>query len=61
MTKIKEIQQECTEMQATLRELSTLEDYQGADYSDVLTEIKWNHQMLKHRLLSLQQRRGRTQ
>ena len=54
MTSIKQIQNELGEMQITLRELSVLEDYQGADYSEVFTDVKWLHQMLKHRLLSLQ-------
>ena len=48
------MQNEIGEMQITLRELAVLEDYDGADYSEVLDELKWNHQMLKHRLTTLQ-------
>ena len=53
-TRIKHLQNEIGEMQITLRELAVLEDYDGADYSEVLDELKWNHQMLKHRLTTLQ-------
>ena len=55
-TTIKQLQKEIMDMGETLKELAVLEDYNGADYSEVLDELKWNHQMLKHRLLSLQLR-----
>ena len=58
LTRIKDIQQVINEMQITLRELKVLEDYDGADYSEVLTELKWNHQMLKHRLTTLRCKNG---
>ena len=60
LTTIKQLQYELGEMQVTLRELSVLEDYDGADYSEVLTDVKWIHQQCKHRLQTLRNR-GRTQ
>ena len=56
MNEVKVLQNEVSEMAVTLRELAELEDGFGADYSEVITDIKWSHQMLKHRLLSLQKR-----
>lgn len=44
-----------------LNELETLEDGVGADYTDVVTDIRWNVLMLENRRESLQVRRGRTQ
>lgn len=43
-----------------LNELETLEDGVDADYTDVVTDIRWNVLMLENRRESLQ-RRGRTQ
>ena len=54
MNEVKVLQNEVSEMAVTLRELAELEDGFGADYSEVITDIKWSHQMLKHRLQTLQ-------
>ena len=43
-----------------INELETLEDGVDADYTDVITDIRWNVLMLENRRESLQ-RRGRTQ
>ena len=42
-----------------INELEELEDGVGADYTDVITDIRWNVLMLENRRESLQ-RRGRT-
>lgn len=39
-----------------LNELETLEDGEGADYTDVLTDLHWNIVMLENRRESLQKR-----
>ena len=57
MVQIKDLQHELGEMQITLRELAKLEDYDGASYDEIVTDAKWMHQMLKHRLLTLQLKR----
>ena len=43
-----------------INELEVLEDFEGADYSDVVTDIGYSVVMLENRRESLQ-RRGRTQ
>ena len=43
-----------------INELEVLEDFEGADYSDVVTDIGYSVVMLEQRRESLQ-RRGRTQ
>ena len=43
-----------------INELEELEDGVDADYTDVITDIRWNTIMLENRRDSLQ-RRGRTQ
>ena len=53
---ISEIKDELVDMLITLGELEVLEDFDGVDYSAVCDELKWSHQQLKHRLLSLQMR-----
>jgi len=57
MTRIKELEVVVLDIQANLRELNALEDYKGADYSELLTDLKWSNQMLKHRLTTLRNRR----
>ena len=57
MNPIKQLQHECNEMQIVLRELSVLEDYSDADYSDVVTDVKWNRVMLEDRLKNLRLRK----
>lgn len=54
MNEVKVLQNEVSEMAITLRELAVLEDGFGADYSEVITDVKWTHQQLKHRLQTLQ-------
>ena len=54
MSEVKVLQKEVSDMQITLRELAVLEDGFGADYSEVITDLKWLHQMLRHRLQTLQ-------
>ena len=53
MNEVKVLQKEVSEMQITLRELAVLEDGFGADYSECITDLKWLHQMLRHRLQTL--------
>ena len=53
MNEIKQLQYEVNEMADTLKELAVLEDGFGADYSEVITDVKWSHQQLKHRLQTL--------
>ena len=53
MNEVKVLQNEVSEMAVTLRELAVLEDGFGADYSEVITDVKWTHQQLKHRLQTL--------
>ena len=55
MTELQDLKDELLDTLITIRELEPLEDYDGASYADVLTEYKWNHQQLKHRLLNLQE------
>ena len=57
MTDLKRLQHELGEMQITVRELMVLEDYEGADYSECLNDIKWVHKDLMHRLTTLKNRR----
>ena len=57
MTELKRLQHELGEMQITVRELMVLEDFDGASYDEILTDAKWMHQMLRHRLITLRNRR----
>ena len=57
MNPIRQLQHECTEMMCVLRELAVLEDYCDADYSDVVTDVKWNRVMLENRLKNLRLRK----
>lgn len=54
---LKKIQHELGEMQITVRELSVLEDYDGVDYSEILTDTQWLHRMLTNRLITLRNRK----
>ena len=56
---IAEMKKTHARMTTVLNELETLEDGEGADYTDVITDIRWNVLMLENRRESLQ-RRGRT-
>ena len=55
---IKQLKHYNMRLTTVLNELEVLEDYEGADYSDVVTDIGWNVQMLENRREQLQ-RRGR--
>lgn len=57
MNPIKEIRHECQLIENALDELSVLETFEGADYSDVVTDVRWNRIMLENRVKSLQSRR----
>jgi DNA integrity scanning protein DisA with diadenylate cyclase activity len=57
---IEELKKYNARLTTVLNELETLEDGDGADYTDVITDIRWNTIMLENRRDSLQ-RRGRTQ
>ena len=46
-------------MTTVLNELSVLEDFDGADYSEVDVDYRWIVQQLEHRRTTLQ-KRGRT-
>ena len=54
MNEVKVLQKEVSEMAITLRELAVLETYDGADYSEIKVDLAWIHQMLRHRLQTLQ-------
>ena len=56
MTALKRIEHELLESLRVVRELKPLEDYRGADYSDVETDVRWNRRMLENRLKNLQMR-----
>jgi len=43
-------------METVLNELDILEDYDGADYSEVDTDYRWLVQQLEHRRTTLQKR-----
>ena len=57
MSNLKKLQFELGEMQATVSQLQELEDYDGADYSEVIQDTRWLHVQLRHRLSSLQMRK----
>ncbi len=56
---ISELKKYNARLTTVINELETLEDGEGADYTDVITDIRWNVLMLENRRESLQ-RRGRT-
>ena len=53
---IRELKRYNSRLTTVLNELEVLEDGEGADYSDVLTDIRWNVIMLENRRESLQKR-----
>ena len=57
---IAELKKYNARLTTVINELEVLEDGVGADYTDVITDIRWNVLMLENRRESLQ-RRGRTQ
>ena len=57
MNPLKQLRHECQLIDNALDELTVLETFEGADYSDVVTDLKWNRIMLENRVKSLQLRR----
>ena len=57
---IAELKQYNARLTTVLNELEVLEDGDGADYTDVVTDIRWNVIMLENRRETLQ-KRGHTQ
>ena len=57
---IAELKKYNARLTTVINELEELEDGVDADYTDVVTDIRWNVLMLENRWGSLQ-RRGRTQ
>ena len=57
-TPIKNMKKTHARMTTILNELEVLEDYDGADYSEVEIDYRWLVQQLEHRRETLQ-RRGR--
>ena len=57
---IKKLKHYNMRLTTVLNELEALEDYDGADYSEVITDIAWNVRQLENRRETLQ-RRGRVQ
>ena len=53
---IAELKQYNARLTTVLNELEVLEDGDGADYTDVVTDIRWNVIMLENRRESLQKR-----
>ena len=52
---IKEILKVCVDLVSISNELGKLEDGCGVDYSDVITDLKWNRMTLENRLRSLKE------
>ena len=50
---IQEILNICVGLISVANELSKVEDGCGVDYSDVITDLKWNRMTLENRLKSL--------
>ena len=57
---IKKLKHYNMRLTTVLNELESLEDYEGADYSDIVTDIGYCTNLLEQRRERLQ-RRGRTQ
>ena len=53
---IEELKRYNARLTTVLNELEVLEDGEGADYTDVVTDVKWNVIMLENRRESLQKR-----
>lgn len=53
---ITELKKAHSRMTTVLNELEVLEDGEGADYSEVVTDYRWIVQMLEHRRTTLQKR-----
>ena len=53
---VKEILMVCVDLVSTANELAKVEDGCGVDYSDVITDLKWNRMTLGNRLNVLKER-----
>lgn len=51
---IREILKVCIDLLSIANELSKVENGCGVDYSDVITDLKWNRMTLENRLKTLQ-------
>ncbi|WP_406533396.1 hypothetical protein [Methanobrevibacter sp.] len=50
---LKEILKVCVDLVCISRQLCELDDGCGADFSEVVTDLKWNRMTLQNRLTSL--------
>ena len=50
---VKEVLMVCVDLVSISNELGKLEDGCGVDYSDVITDLKWNRMTLENRLRTL--------
>ena len=50
---IREILKVCIDLITVANELSKIENGCGVDYSDVITDLKWNRMTLENRLKTL--------
>ena len=50
---VKEVLKVCVDLVSISNELRKLEDGCGVDYSDVITDLKWNRMTLENRLRTL--------
>ena len=55
--RIKELQQCVMEIKDILNDLNVLEDYEEADYSEVLMDLRWTKNRLQHRLTTLRMKK----
>ena len=50
---VKEVLKVCVDLVSTANELAKVENGCGVDYSDVITDLKWNRMTLENRLRTL--------
>ena len=55
---VKEVLKVCVDLVSISNELGKLEDGCGVDYSDVITDLKWNRMTLENRLRGLKKWRN---
>ena len=53
MDDLKEILKICVDLVCITNQLVEIDDCCGVDYSDVVTDLRWNRMTLQNRLLSL--------
>lgn len=54
-SELKELLSVSIEIVSIVNELENIETMCGVDYSDVMTGLKWSRQMLRNRLIKLQE------